>query len=158
MVVKSGVNNMNVQNLRYHKFANCTYIFVALSRHCILRCNDTFQEAFFGTEILDRTKTQEGQTAFQAAADTELPEEATMGAEVKSTIDTSADNIVFQPAPASPRPPSPKPAPTLPPPASQDDSDKEPHLGASNFNIFAFVFKTVIVSYSRVFQRWISRR
>ena len=90
-----------------------------------------FQEAFFGAEILDRTKTQEGQSAFQAAADTELPEEATIAAEVKSTIDTSADNIVFQPAPASPKPPSPKPAPTLPPPASQDDSDKEPHLGAT---------------------------
>ena len=75
-----------------------------------------------------------------------------MGAEVKSTIDTSADNIVFQPAPASPKPPSPKPAPTLPPPASQDDSDKEPHLGASNFNIFAFVFQTVMVSHSRVFK------
>ena len=90
-----------------------------------------FQEAFFGAEILDRTKTQEGQSAFQAAADTELPEEATIAAEVKSTIDTSADNIVFQPAPVSPKPPSPKPAPTLPPPASQDDSDKEPHLGAT---------------------------
>ena len=89
------------------------------------------QEAFFGVDILDKTRTQEGQTAFQAAADIEEPEEVTMSTEVKSTIDTSADNIVFQPAPASPKPPSPKPIPTLQPPASsvQDDSDKEHHLG-----------------------------
>ena len=59
-----------------------------------------------------------------------------MAAEVKSTIDTSADNIVFQPAPTSPKPPSPKPVPTLQPPASatQDDSDKEPHLGKTRVN------------------------
>ena len=139
MLLKSGVNTANIRMSKVQYTINLVTepIFWLLSLWLsILPCNDTFQEAFFGTEILDRTKTQEGQTAFQAAADTELPEEATMGAEVKSTIDTSADNIVFQPAPASPRPPSPKPAPTLPPPASQDDSDKEPHLGASKFHFW----------------------
>ena len=85
------------------------------------------QEAFFGSDILDQTRSSEsGQSAFQAAGDAEMTEDLAETDEVKSTIDTSADNIVFQPAP-----PSPKPAPTLQPPTSsgQDDSDKEPHLG-----------------------------
>ncbi len=92
-------------------------------------------------DILDKTRAQaqdaSAQSAFQAAADTEIAEEAVSGTapEVKSTIDTSADNIVFTPAtPASPPPKAqtpPNPTPTLQPPgaSAQDDSDKEQHLG-----------------------------